>query len=105
MYFSQDNMVHTAEDMNCVHGIPAYCADFVMNDNVGGVNAAIQLVAGRHKVFCDGRPRIQSLAIAASPLQAAFQECSHHKIDNWPITSIVLQLTSCAKLYTKGGAV
>jgi hypothetical protein len=39
MYFSQDNMVHTAEDMNCVHGIPAYCADFVMNGNVGGVNA------------------------------------------------------------------
>jgi hypothetical protein len=46
---------------------------------------------------------VQSLAIAASPLQGALLELSHRFFDNWPITSIAERLTSTAKPRTEGG--
>jgi hypothetical protein len=45
---------------------------------------------------------MQSLAIAASPLQAASLEFSHRFLENWPITSIAERSTSTAKLRTEG---
>jgi wyosine [tRNA(Phe)-imidazoG37] synthetase (radical SAM superfamily) len=46
---------------------------------------------------------LQSLAIAASPLQAASLEFSHRFFENWPITSIAEHSTSIVKLRTEGG--
>jgi hypothetical protein len=62
----------------------------------------VHTVSGHNDVF--SQSYLQSLAIAALPLQSAPLDSSDRSSNNWPMTSIVQQSTFTVKLRMDGGA-